>query len=166
MGTEAGSPAWRFSRNEAQSRSPGRSSAGSRRAPRTLEKAASRARRAALGSGSNPSSASVQTATIKVIANMDIIKSNNWRDLAETDESALGPVDGVGQNVPVEYQVDMSDLICLGGTASATGVVELLAIQTETEKSVFRQGELLLSKMLTGHGVLRPECAFAISKGV
>lgn len=45
----------------------------------------------------------------------------------------------------------------------AVGSVVRQGMVTETERSVRHQGDLLVSKYITGHGILRPECAVEIT---
>ena len=44
----------------------------------------------------------------------------------------------------------------------AIGTVMRQAVQTETDYQVERQGSLVVSKVVCGHGVLQPECLAAI----
>lgn len=60
------------------------------------------------------------------------------------------------------YSGDFSDTQALAWHRGAVGSVIRQGMVTETEKSVRHQGDLLVSKYLTGHGILRPECAIEI----
>jgi hypothetical protein len=44
----------------------------------------------------------------------------------------------------------------------AIGTVMRQSVQTETDYQVERQGTLIVSKIVCGHGILRPECLATI----
>lgn len=60
------------------------------------------------------------------------------------------------------YSGDFSNTAAIGFHGSAVGTVYRQGIVSETEKSVSRQAELLVSKMVAGTGILRPECAIEV----
>lgn len=60
------------------------------------------------------------------------------------------------------YSGDFTKTQALAWNRGAVGTVVRQGIVTETERSVRHQGDLLVSKYMTGHGILRPECACEI----
>lgn len=72
-----------------------------------------------------------------------------------------------GQNLTdddeARYQGDFSTVRAVCWQSDAAAVVEKMAITTETDRQVDYQNWLFVSKMLTGGGTLRPECAVVIS---
>jgi hypothetical protein len=60
------------------------------------------------------------------------------------------------------YAGDFTKTQALAWNRGAVGTVIRQGMVTETEKSVRHQGDLLVSKFISGHGILRPECAVEI----
>lgn len=83
------------------------------------------------------------------VAGMEIVKSNNL----SIDHTATGT------RVPnlAKYDVDASAVRALVLSPEALGTVQLLDVASESEYDIRRQGNLMVSKMACGHGVLRPE---------
>ena len=83
------------------------------------------------------------------VAGMEIVKSNNMA----IDHTATGT------RVPnlAKYDVDGSAVRALVLSPEALGTVQLLDVASESEYDIRRQGNLMVSKMACGHGVLRPE---------
>lgn len=99
---------------------------------------------------------SVQEADLRRIASMNVVKSNNFRQLIGTDESAASGVN-------TKYRGDWSNTVALVNTPAAVGTVELIGMQTQAEYQIYRQGWLLVSRKANGHGILRPEAAIEIA---
>lgn len=57
------------------------------------------------------------------------------------------------------YAADFSKTIAVCGHGASVGVVQKMDVTTETERKIEYQGTLMLGKLMTGFGVLRPECA-------
>lgn len=72
-------------------------------------------------------------------------------------EAAVTP--GTGENA--DYTTARG-ITALAMDRGAVGTVMRQSVQTETDYQVERQGTLLLSKIVCGHGVLRPECLATI----
>ena len=53
--------------------------------------------------------------------------------------------------------------MALVNTGDCVGTVKLLDLAMEQEYDITRQGHLIVGKYAVGHGVLRSECAVAIS---
>jgi hypothetical protein len=51
------------------------------------------------------------------------------------------------------------------GHADAIGCVKKFDVTTEMERKIEYQGTLVVSKMMAGFGVLRPECAIGLAIG-
>lgn len=60
------------------------------------------------------------------------------------------------------YSGNFSKTQALAWNRMAVGSVMRQGVVTETERSVNYQGDLLVSKVIVGHGILRPECAVEI----
>ena len=104
---------------------------------------------------------SVQEADIRVIANMDFHKSNNLRKIAGVNETVTTPA-----GVNSKYLANHTNLRALVTHRDCVGNVELLGMTTESERSVRRQGWLIVSKKVNGFGTLRPESAIRDHRGV
>jgi len=61
-----------------------------------------------------------------------------------------------------DYSGTFNTVEAFGFHRSAVATVYRQGVVTETEKSVARQAELLVSKMVCGTGVLRPECCVSV----
>lgn len=83
------------------------------------------------------------------IDGVTIIKS---RHLPKTDESA-------DASVYTKYRANYANTTGVLWTPMAAASVKLMDITLETERDVRRQEDFMVSKMLAGHGTLRPECA-------
>lgn len=57
------------------------------------------------------------------------------------------------------YVADFSKTLAVCGHGMAVGCVQKHDITTESERKIEYQGTLMLGKLMTGFGVLRPECA-------
>lgn len=93
------------------------------------------------------------------VADIRLVKSTN---LPTADESAGGANDAFQRN---EYNADFSVTKGLVFHPSAIGTVKRQDLTTESEYQMSRQGHLMLAKMLTGTGVLRPESAVELRTG-
>lgn len=60
---------------------------------------------------------------------------------------------------PTAYQGDFTKTAALIMSPEAVGTLKLLDIQSEMAWDIRRQGTLIVSKYLMGHGILRPEAA-------
>ena len=91
--------------------------------------------------------------TIMRVAGMDIIKSNNLALNFGTDTLA-------GQRAGsaiTDYTVDGSNTVALILQKQALGAVKLMNLATEKDYQVNRQGTLMVTRMASGMGVLRPD---------
>ena len=71
-----------------------------------------------------------------------------------------------GQNITTDepkYRGDFTKTRAIAFQMQAAGMVTLLSVMTETERDVSRQDWLFVTKMLTGGGTLRPECAVELA---
>lgn len=90
--------------------------------------------------------------TVINVAGMKIVKTNNLavdHTTTTTDYSS-------------KYGVDATKTRALIMHPQALGTVKLMDLASEMEYDIRRQGTLMISKMLVGHGVLRPECIYEI----
>lgn len=62
------------------------------------------------------------------------------------------------------YHGDFTDTVGLLMHKEAIGTVNLADLAVEKEYSVSRQATLMVAKIATGHGIVRPECAIEFSK--
>lgn len=99
---------------------------------------------------------------LPMVAGIDLVVTNF---LPQQDDTAVI----VGDNFPdgiddinQKYAGDFSKVQALIMTPEAAGTLELLDFSLEVDRDVRRQGDLILAKQATGHGVLRPECAIEI----
>jgi hypothetical protein len=90
--------------------------------------------------------------TVINVAGMKIIKTNNLA----VDHTATSIDYGS------KYNVDATKTRALILHPQALGTVKLMDLSSEMEYDIRRQGTLMISKMLVGHGVLRPECIYEI----
>lgn len=65
-----------------------------------------------------------------------------------------------------DYTVDGLKTLALVMQKQALGTVKLMNLTSEKDYQVNRQGTLMVTRMATGHGVLRPECLRLISAKV
>lgn len=92
---------------------------------------------------------SVSDGTIRTIAGVEIVKTNNLPQA----NVATGPS---------TYQGDFSTVAASVQHRSSVGTVKLLDMATEMEYSVRHQGWLIVSKYALGSGILRPESSVEI----
>lgn len=90
--------------------------------------------------------------TVINVAGMKIIKTNNLA----VDHTATST------DYNSKYNVDATKTRALILHPQALGTVKLMDLSSEMEYDIRRQGTLMISKMLVGHGVLRPECIYEI----
>lgn len=93
--------------------------------------------------------------SVMKVAGLQIVKTNNL---------ALNHTSGM-VDFGTKYQVDASATVALILHPQALGTVKLMDLSSEMEYDIRRQGTLMVSKMLVGHGVLRPECIIELKKG-
>lgn len=95
-------------------------------------------------------------ASILKVAGLPLVKTNN---LAKNHANTVKR-EGITDS---RYDVDATKVKGLILQRQALGAVHLMDIATESEYKIERQGDLMVSKMANGMGVLRPECLRAIS---
>lgn len=100
---------------------------------------------------------SQSSASVLKVAGLPVYKTNNLaKDWSNGGANDL-VVERAGAAV-TDYEVDGSTVKFLVLQRQALGAVHLMDIATESEYSVRHQGDLLVSRMANGMGVLRPEC--------
>lgn len=87
--------------------------------------------------------------TVKMIAGIPIVKTNNL------------PTTDITDDFKSDYNGDFSKTAALFMHKAAVGTVKLMDLGVESEYDIRRQGTLMVSKFALGHGILRPECAIA-----
>lgn len=92
------------------------------------------------------SNGDLSKAQIGEVAGIKLVKTNNM----PTTNIVTGPT---------AYQGDFTKTAAVITTADAVGTLKMLDLQNEMEYDIRRQGTLIVSKYLMGHGILRPECA-------
>ncbi len=86
------------------------------------------------------------------IDGVTIVKS---RHIPTTDESSAA-------GVYSKYRADYQNTAVVMWSPQAMATVKLMDISMETERDVRRLEDFLVSKMLVGHGILRPEMAYVL----
>lgn len=105
----------------------------------------------------NADAGSQSSASVLKVAGLSLIKTNNLdKNWANGQANDLN-VEREG-SVLTEYEADGSSNLFLLMQRQAIGAVHLMDISTESEYSVRHQGDLMVSRMANGMGVLRPEC--------
>ena len=99
---------------------------------------------------------SIARGMVTRVGNLEIMKSNSLARVLSTDNQAsIDP--------SCAYLVDPTaagtDTLALVSTPEAVITGEWLGITSESAYDIRRQGTLLLSKMVKGTGILRPECS-------
>lgn len=94
---------------------------------------------------------SYSAGTVKRLAGFELVKTNH---LPREDTTT----DTTGNVLPINCK----DLEALAMHKSAVGTVKLMDIATETDYLVQYQGDLIVSKMAVGHGLLRLESSVPI----
>lgn len=112
------------------------------------------------------------TAATVEVAGFKLMKSNLFPrvNLAATalfvDANAVSDVygtNGVGYGGTVSTANSMALAWGICGHADAIGCVKKFDVTTEMERKIEYQGTLVVSKMMAGFGVLRPECAIGLA---
>ena len=62
-----------------------------------------------------------------------------------------------------DYSGDFTDTVAVAFHPSAIGSVKRQGVTIEREYNVERQGDLVVAKVIQGHGILRPECAVELA---
>jgi hypothetical protein len=92
--------------------------------------------------------------------------SANYQTLSGLGTSASMPNHSI-KNDPFGngfgYAADFTKTIAVCGHGRAVGCVQKHDVLTETERKIEYQGSLMLGKLMTGFGVLRPECAVELT---
>ena len=106
--------------------------------------------------------------TLGYVAGFEICMTNNLPNGSDLSADATG--DGAARNDVfgangTGYNGDFTNSRILCMHPSAVGTVELRGISTQLEWKLEYQTDLLVSKYLLGHGILRPEAAIEISDG-
>ena len=106
------------------------------------------------------------------------VLNTDWKGSGSYAAAEVGQVQGItpvkSNNVPSTniassptgvrntYHGDFSTTVAAGGHMSAIGTLKLMDVSTEAEWKIEKQATLLVSKMMSGTGILRPECAFEV----
>lgn len=104
----------------------------------------------------NGANGSYADGDLKVVAGFRLIKTNN---LAIDHTTATDAPDYKNK-----YAVDASNTVAMLTTSEALGTVKLRDISTAMEFQLNRLSTLMVSRMIVGHGVLRPEGLYEIKK--
>lgn len=99
---------------------------------------------------------SIANTVLNTVDQVSIVKSNAF---------PFGVDDSANANIPTNYRLNMSTTVGAVWTPMAAGTVQLADVQMESEYDVRRQGTLMLSKYLVGHGPLRSKCAVELRTG-
>lgn len=109
-------------------------------------------------------------AEVPVIAGINIHMSNNVPGLATSgagQNGAGGPTAATFAQVDGEindYSLTATNTVGVIFQREALGTVSLWDVQIKAQEDISRGGTLTLARMLTGHGVLRPECCIELRK--
>ena len=110
--------------------------------------------------------ANINDATLPPIAGIQILKSNRvpYTNLTATGDARGGtPNTNAALPVHTNHVVDARKTIGIIWTPEAIGNVVRQGIATKSETQLDFLGDLVVSMMLMGGGVLRPECAIELS---
>ena len=108
----------------------------------------------------------VETGNMYTVAGMQIVKCPHLPsgdNRYDADGSSGGAPIATNPGTNNAYLGDASGLLALCWHPEAVGTVKLKDITLESEYIIQRQGTLMVSKMATGHGGLRPECVGTIA---
>lgn len=119
---------------------------------------------------SDASNGSIVSGRVYEVAGCRIVKSNfvpKGLNLADTDSSTAGAqADAFFGNAAIRnnvftagYAGNFTNTIGAVFHRAAVGTVKMLDLAFESEYQIERQGTLMVAKMMTGSGILRPECA-------
>lgn len=118
---------------------------------------------------SDASNGSIVSGRVYEVAGCRIVKSNfvpKGLNLADTSATAGVQVDPFFGNAAIRnnvfttgYAGDFTNTIGAVFHRAAVGTVKMLDLAFESEYQIERQGTLMVAKMMTGSGILRPECA-------
>ena len=99
---------------------------------------------------------SVARGMVTRVGNLEIVKSNSFaKVVGAADQTTIDPA----CDYVVNPTVSGTDTLAVVSTPEAVLTGEWLGITSESGYDMRRQGTLLLSKMVKGTGILRPECA-------
>ncbi|WP_319413854.1 phage capsid protein [uncultured Cohaesibacter sp.] len=107
----------------------------------------------------NEGNGSQARGTIMRVAGMEIVSTNNL-NLNFGVDTLVGRRAGADVS---DYTVDGSATVALIMQKQALGAVKLMSLATEKDYQVNRQGTLMVTRMATGMGVLRPDAIRLIS---
>lgn len=94
---------------------------------------------------------SISKGVVHELAGFQIVKTNN-----------LPSTDITGEKY-AKYNADCTGTVGLCMTDEAVGTLKRVGLTTEVEWQILLQSTVLVTKMLVGHDVLRPECAVELS---
>jgi len=89
------------------------------------------------------------------VAGIELVKTNR----VPSADLASNPT---GVNPPNDYTGDFTNTVVVGGHPSAAGVVKAMDVSTQMKWRIEHQAHQLVSKLMVGSGILRPEAAFEI----
>ena len=94
---------------------------------------------------------------VPMVAGFEIYKSNNLPTTYVNDDAGVQAPNDYASPATAE---DVKGIIF---QRSAIGTVKLRDLSMESEYQIERQGTLMVAKYAMGHGILRPEAAFALT---
>ncbi len=108
------------------------------------------------GNGSRQKGGIYRAANIEIIPSNNLARNFGVQTLPGQTNGAVNP----------KYTVDGRTNVALIVQKQALGTVSLMNLSTEKDYQVERQGTLMVSRLGTGHDVLRPECIRLLSARV
>ena len=111
-----------------------------------------------------PGNGSMARGFVTRLGNLKVVKSNNFADILNTATQVESTGASSTENSPTQFQVNTTttDTIALVMTPETVVTAEWLGIQSDAKYQLERLGHLLVSRMMVGHGVGRPETAVNI----
>lgn len=122
----------------------------------------------------------LKPAQFKLLGRYTKIHNGDWGGTGSIADGDVGKIAGIQMiktnhlptsNISVEspapyntYHADFSNTLGVCWQRGAVGTVKVRDMAMESEYDVSRQGTLLVSKMICGHGALRPDCAVEMKK--
>lgn len=109
----------------------------------------------------NGGSASDRKHTLETIDDIQIIKSNNT---PFGENSVSNPV-SEGATLPEKYRLNATNTVGMVWTPYAAATAEVQGLSSQLVDQPEKQGTLMLSRLMTGSGVLRSKCAVELASG-
>lgn len=103
----------------------------------------------------SPGNANVAAGKIYQLAGMELVPSNIWADIQNTNVAGVtGQRGDQGNN----YAINLTNVRAICFQQQAVGTVKMRDLVIRSEYQLSHLGNLMVAQYAMGHGVLRPEC--------